>query len=145
MARDARYFRLATRICAENGASFVKTYFTEEGFETVVAQCPVPIVIAGGRTKGIPLAPLGDTLCERAKAVFLYGEAAGEIEAALGGRIYAEKFDLFADAFAAASRYARAGDTVLLSPGCTAYGQFENFEKRGECFCRLVKELAEKG
>lgn len=49
MARDARYFRLATRICAENGAAFVKTYFTDEGFETVVAQCPVPIVIAGGK------------------------------------------------------------------------------------------------
>ena len=31
MARDARYFRLATRVCAENGASFVKTYYTEEG------------------------------------------------------------------------------------------------------------------
>ena len=49
MARDARYFRLATRICAENGASFVKTYYTEEGFDRVVAQCPVPIVIAGGK------------------------------------------------------------------------------------------------
>ncbi len=49
MARDARYFRLATRVCAENGASFVKTYYTEDGFETVVAQCPVPIVIAGGK------------------------------------------------------------------------------------------------
>ena len=49
MARDARYFGLATRVCAENGASFVKTYYTEEGFETVVAQCPVPIVIAGGK------------------------------------------------------------------------------------------------
>ena len=43
MARDARYFGLATRVCAENGASFVKTYYTEEGFEKVVAQCPVPI------------------------------------------------------------------------------------------------------
>lgn len=49
MARDARYFRLATRVCAENGAAFVKTYYVEEGFETVVAQCPVPIVIAGGK------------------------------------------------------------------------------------------------
>jgi len=49
MARDARYFGLATRVCAENGASFVKTYYTEEGFEKVVAQCPVPIVIAGGK------------------------------------------------------------------------------------------------
>lgn len=49
MARDARYFRLATRVCAENGAAFVKTYYTDEGFETVVAQSPVPIVIAGGK------------------------------------------------------------------------------------------------
>lgn len=49
MARDARYFRLATRVCAENGAAFVKTYYTDEGFEAVVAQCPVPIVIAGGK------------------------------------------------------------------------------------------------
>lgn len=49
MVRDARYFRLATRVCAENGAAFVKTYYTDEGFETVVAQCPVPIVIAGGK------------------------------------------------------------------------------------------------
>ena len=104
-----------------------------------------PIVIAGGRGKGIPLAPLGDTLCEKVKAVFLYGEAAGEIETALGERVYAEKFDLFADAFAAASRYARAGDAVLLSPGCTAYDQFENFEKRGERFAELVRALVGKG
>jgi len=49
MARDARYFRLATRICAELGAHYVKTYYTEQGFETVTASCPVPIVIAGGK------------------------------------------------------------------------------------------------
>ena len=48
MARDARYFGLASRVCAENGASIVKTYYTE-GFENVVAACPVPIVIAGGK------------------------------------------------------------------------------------------------
>ncbi len=104
-----------------------------------------PIVIAGGRTKGIPLSALGDALAARAKAVFLYGEAAGEILAALGGRVRTQQYELFADAFAAASRYARAGDTVLLSPGCTAYDQFENFEKRGERFAELVKGLSEKG
>jgi len=49
MARDARYFRLATRICAELGAHYIKTYYVEEGFDTVVASCPVPIVIAGGK------------------------------------------------------------------------------------------------
>jgi putative autoinducer-2 (AI-2) aldolase len=49
MVRDAKYIRLACRICAELGASYVKTYYVPEGFETVTASCPVPIVIAGGK------------------------------------------------------------------------------------------------
>ncbi len=49
MVRDAKYLRLATRICAELGASYVKTYYVADGFETVTAACPVPIVIAGGK------------------------------------------------------------------------------------------------
>ena len=49
MARDARYFGLATRIAAEIGSHYVKSYFIEDGFEKVVAGCPVPIVIAGGK------------------------------------------------------------------------------------------------
>ncbi len=49
MARDQRYFGLATRICAEIGAHYVKSYYFEPGFENVVAGCPVPIVIAGGK------------------------------------------------------------------------------------------------
>jgi putative autoinducer-2 (AI-2) aldolase len=49
MTRDAQYFRLACRICAELGAHIVKTYYCPEGFETVTASCPVPIVMAGGK------------------------------------------------------------------------------------------------
>jgi len=49
MVRDARYFRLACRMCAELGANIVKTYYVPEGFETVTASCPVPIVMAGGK------------------------------------------------------------------------------------------------
>jgi putative autoinducer-2 (AI-2) aldolase len=49
MVRDAKYFRLACRICAELGAQVVKTYYVPEGFETVTASCPVPIVMAGGK------------------------------------------------------------------------------------------------
>jgi putative autoinducer-2 (AI-2) aldolase len=49
MVRDAQYFRLACRIIAELGAQYVKTYFVEDGFETVTASCPVPIVMAGGK------------------------------------------------------------------------------------------------
>jgi putative autoinducer-2 (AI-2) aldolase len=49
MVRDAKYFRLACRICAELGAHFVKTYFVDEGFDTIAASCPVPLVMAGGK------------------------------------------------------------------------------------------------
>jgi putative autoinducer-2 (AI-2) aldolase len=49
LTRDAKYLGLATRICAEMGAHFVKTYYCERGFERVAAACPVPLVIAGGK------------------------------------------------------------------------------------------------
>lgn len=49
MVRDARYLRLACRICAELGAQFIKTYYVADGFETITASCPVPIVMAGGK------------------------------------------------------------------------------------------------
>jgi putative autoinducer-2 (AI-2) aldolase len=49
LVRDAKYLGLATRICAEMGAHFVKTYYCEKGFSRVAAGCPVPLVIAGGK------------------------------------------------------------------------------------------------
>jgi putative autoinducer-2 (AI-2) aldolase len=49
LTRDARYLRLATRICAELGAHLVKTYYCEPDFDTVAAACPVPVVMAGGK------------------------------------------------------------------------------------------------
>ncbi|WP_119695936.1 3-hydroxy-5-phosphonooxypentane-2,4-dione thiolase [Microbacterium halotolerans] len=49
LTRDARYLGLATRIIAELGAQIVKTYYCEEDFEDVVAGCPVPVIMAGGK------------------------------------------------------------------------------------------------
>jgi 3-hydroxy-5-phosphonooxypentane-2,4-dione thiolase len=49
LTRDARYLRLAVRICAELGAHVVKTYYCAEGFDTVTSACPVPVVMAGGK------------------------------------------------------------------------------------------------
>jgi len=49
LVRDARYLSLATRVCAENGAHVIKTYYCTPGFEQVTAACPVPVVIAGGK------------------------------------------------------------------------------------------------
>ena len=48
MERTEKFFLLATRVLAENGANIVKSYYCE-GFERVAAACPVPIVIAGGK------------------------------------------------------------------------------------------------
>lgn len=45
---DAKYLRIACRLCAELGAHFVKTYFVEDDFDSVVSSCPVPVVVAGG-------------------------------------------------------------------------------------------------
>ncbi len=49
LVRDAKYLGLATRICAELGAHFVKTYYCEKDFARVAAACPVPVLIAGGK------------------------------------------------------------------------------------------------
>ena len=49
MERNAQYFRLACRMCAELGAQCIKTYYVPKDFETVTASCPVPIVMAGGK------------------------------------------------------------------------------------------------
>ena len=49
LTRDARYLRLAVRICAELGAHVVKTYYCAEDFDTVTSACPVPVVMAGGK------------------------------------------------------------------------------------------------
>ena len=48
MERTEKFFQLATRVLAENGANIVKSYYCD-GFERVAAACPVPIVIAGGK------------------------------------------------------------------------------------------------
>ena len=102
------------------------------------------MVIVGGKGKGISLKPLGDSLARYARAVFAYGETGAEIERAIDGRVPCERFALFGEAFAGASRAAKHGDTVLLSPGCTAFGEFKDFEERGERFCQLVSALGKE-
>lgn len=45
---DAAYYAMVARVCAENGAGIVKTYYTEKNFRKIVTQCPVPVIVAGG-------------------------------------------------------------------------------------------------
>jgi UDP-N-acetylmuramoylalanine--D-glutamate ligase len=99
-------------------------------------------LIAGGRGKNQDFTPLGPLVAQRCAAVYLIGEAAGDLEAALSsaGVPIHDVGDL-ETAVGAAARAARPGEIVLLSPACASYDQFADFEERGERFKTLVSAL----
>ena len=76
------------------------------------------------------------------RSIYLVGEAADELAAALdaAGRSY-ERAGTLARAVELAAGAAEPGDVVLLSPACTSYDQYDNFEQRGEDFRRLAQNL----
>jgi UDP-N-acetylmuramoylalanine--D-glutamate ligase len=96
-------------------------------------------LIAGGRGKGQSFAPLAEALGLNVKAVYLVGEAAAEIAAAVGP--LAELVGDLQAAVARAAAEAEPGDVVLLSPACASFDQFSDFVHRGEEFRRLVQNL----
>jgi UDP-N-acetylmuramoylalanine--D-glutamate ligase len=99
-------------------------------------------LIAGGRGKLQDFAPLAPLVAERCVAVYLIGEAAGEIEAALADTgVPLEECGDLERAVSAAREAASAGDVVLLSPACASYDQYHDFEARGEHFRALVEAL----
>jgi UDP-N-acetylmuramoylalanine--D-glutamate ligase len=99
-------------------------------------------LIAGGRGKGQSFEPLAAELGPNVRAVYLIGEAADELEHALGptGVRLVGCGDLGA-AVARATAEATPGDVVLLSPACASFDQFDDFVHRGEEFRRLVQNL----
>ncbi|MBI4300834.1 MAG: UDP-N-acetylmuramoyl-L-alanine--D-glutamate ligase [Chloroflexi bacterium] len=101
------------------------------------------VLIAGGREKHLPLDEFVRTVQERCRAVVLYGEAAPVLKDALRAAkgVPVRMSPSFAEAPAIARGEARPGDVVLLSPACTSYDLFANFEERGDEFKRLVQEL----
>ena len=97
--------------------------------------------IVGGRNKGVDLTPLAEALLERAKAIYLIGEAAGEIGILLERLGQGPEIIVAAArdrAVAEATKRARRGEVVLLSPACASYDQFSNYEARGEAFRDLA-------
>ena len=108
------------------------------------------IVILGGCDKNIPFEPLADALTAHGsvKAAVLTGETMEKIESAIKAHKDFEKSNIkvicekdFRAATMAAAAAAEAGDAVLLTPACASFDVFENFERRGECFRDIVKEM----
>jgi UDP-N-acetylmuramoylalanine--D-glutamate ligase len=96
------------------------------------------VLLLGGRHKGEPYTRLAPLLAGRATRVVAYGEAGPVIERDLGGLVPLERGGDFADVMARARRAARPGDAVLLSPACSSYDMFANYEERGAAFRRLA-------
>jgi UDP-N-acetylmuramoylalanine--D-glutamate ligase len=97
------------------------------------------VLLLGGRHKGEPYTALIDEIKRTVKVVIAYGEAAPIIEGDLGNVVPIERLgSSFIDVVAAARRVATAGDAVLLSPACSSYDMFKNYEQRGREFKRLI-------
>ncbi|MGH7718171.1 MAG: UDP-N-acetylmuramoyl-L-alanine--D-glutamate ligase [Gemmatimonadaceae bacterium] len=97
------------------------------------------VVLLGGRHKGEPYTALAEPLRRTGKAVLAYGEAAPLVAQDLEGVIPLERLGAsFEEVVARARALAAPGDAVLLSPACSSYDMFNNYEERGAEFKRLA-------
>jgi len=99
------------------------------------------VLLLGGRHKGEPYTRLAPLLANRARLVIAYGEAGPIVEQDLKGGTPLERGTTFEDVVARARHAARPGDAVLLSPACSSYDMFKNYEERGATFRKLVEAM----
>ncbi len=102
-------------------------------------------LLAGGKDKGFEYHDLGPLLSARVKGAFLFGETAEKIRAAWGLFTPCAVVPTLLEAVAAAAKRAERGDVVLLSPACSSFDQFRNYQHRGEVFRQAVKQLEISG
>lgn len=121
---------------------------TPQGTLAALESFSEPIVLLlGGRDKHLPWEALASRIHQRVSHVLLFGEAAGMISANLGAPLNGETLKSVTeagsllDAMKIASEIAVSGDVVLLSPGCTSYDAFKDFEERGNYFKKWVNGL----
>ena len=98
-------------------------------------------LILGGKDKDSDYSLMSKMLTERVKIVYTIGSAAEKIERQLLGVVKIVPAETLQVAVAKAAKAATIGDVVLLSPACSSFDQFENYEQRGRVFRQLVNEL----
>jgi len=105
------------------------------------------VLLLGGRDKNLPWQGLAAMIHERVSQVILFGEAASKIAEAIGLPSTGDRLEGvkvagdFESALKAAASLAKENDIVLLSPGCTSYDAFRDFEERGNFFKKWVNAL----
>jgi len=96
------------------------------------------VLLLGGRHKGEPYTALGPLLKQRCRLIVAYGESGDLVEQDLKGSARLERGGDFEDVMSRARKAAKPGDAVLLSPACSSYDMFKNYEERGDVFRRLA-------
>jgi UDP-N-acetylmuramoylalanine--D-glutamate ligase len=106
------------------------------GFERKV------VLIAGGKDKGGDYGPLLPLMGATVREVVLIGAAADRIEAALGDHVPVHRAPDLSRAVVLAAQAARPGEAVVLSPACSSFDMFGNFEERGEVFAEVARRIS---
>ncbi|GBE06216.1 MAG TPA: UDP-N-acetylmuramoyl-L-alanine--D-glutamate ligase [Nitrospirae bacterium] len=134
-------------VCEINGVNFINdskgtntgaVARSLESFSNVV-------LIMGGREKGSDFPVLKDLIKKRVKVLVLFGEAKEKIARAVGDAAETIIAADLEEAVEISMSKASAGDTVLLSPGCTSFDMFADFEERGRKFKTAVMEIKNAG
>ncbi|HEU5050503.1 MAG TPA: UDP-N-acetylmuramoyl-L-alanine--D-glutamate ligase, partial [Gemmatimonadales bacterium] len=99
------------------------------------------VLLLGGRHKGEPYTRLIPRLRGQCRAVVAYGESGDIVAGDLAGAVRVVRATSFDDVLARARTEARPGDAVLLSPACSSYDMFDNYEQRGETFRAAVEAM----
>jgi UDP-N-acetylmuramoylalanine--D-glutamate ligase len=98
------------------------------------------VLLLGGRHKGEAYTRLGSEIARTVRTVIAFGEAAGEVEKDLGATSKVVRVDGdFSAVVDRAREIAQRGDVVLLSPACSSYDMFRNYEERGNTFKQLAR------
>jgi UDP-N-acetylmuramoylalanine--D-glutamate ligase len=107
-----------------------------------IKNIPRPIIlIAGGKDKGVDYAKIRELAKEKVKEAVVIGEAREKIEAVLKEAIPVKKADSLEEAVELAFRRSHSGECVLLSPMCSSFDMFLNYEERGNIFRKAVHDL----
>ncbi|PLX81653.1 MAG: UDP-N-acetylmuramoyl-L-alanine--D-glutamate ligase [Desulfuromonas sp.] len=101
-------------------------------------------LIAGGKDKGSDYGPLAGPLREKVAHLVLIGQAAERMARDLAGHTDTVRVETLDDAVQRARELTPSGGSVLLSPACSSFDMFANFEERGDAFCRAVNALPQR-
>jgi len=151
--RGVRYYNDSIASSPSRAIAGLRSFTARENRRWLKKERKKIILIAGGKDKGVAFDELGAEIVERVKALVLTGVAAKQIHdavvSAMGNSILKHTDSLeiqqcndFEEAVHMASKLAADGDIVLLSPACTSFDRFKNFEERGNTFKSIVNSFS---